>query len=78
LPDNDESSISEITILPDGRIYVFGMSRQVLEVIESFQVDDPRVRRLSQHVKELTNCTSARQQPAPTVQAADRKGENNG
>ena len=59
MPDNDETSVSEITILPDGRIYVFGMSRQVLEVIESFQVDDPRIDRLSQHVKELSDPSSA-------------------
>jgi hypothetical protein len=29
----DETTITEITIQPDGRIYVFGASRQVLAVL---------------------------------------------
>ena len=40
----DETTITEITIQPDGRIYVFGTSRQVLEVLENLRPDDPRLR----------------------------------
>jgi hypothetical protein len=29
----DETTITEITIQPDGRIYVFGASRQILAVL---------------------------------------------
>lgn len=29
----DETAITEITIEPDGRIFVFGMSREVLELL---------------------------------------------
>ncbi len=29
----DETAITEITIGPDGRIYVFGMSQEVLQVL---------------------------------------------
>jgi hypothetical protein len=54
LTGNDETATSEITILPDGRIYVFGMSRQVLDVLQSFQPDDARVSKLREHLEELT------------------------
>ena len=37
---NDESSISEINILPDGRVCVFGASQQVLEVLDAIPLDD--------------------------------------
>ncbi len=30
----EERAISEITLLPDGRIYVFGMSQQLLAVFQ--------------------------------------------
>jgi hypothetical protein len=33
---DDESAITEVTIQPDGRIFVFGMSREVAEVLEQF------------------------------------------
>jgi hypothetical protein len=29
----DETAITEITIRPDGRIYVFGLSREVVEAL---------------------------------------------
>ena len=32
---DDETNITEITIQPDGRIYVFGLSRQVLQILEN-------------------------------------------
>ncbi|NLE38210.1 MAG: hypothetical protein GX621_09325 [Pirellulaceae bacterium] len=36
----DERAISEITIAPDGRIFVFGMSKELLEVLETLSSDD--------------------------------------
>lgn len=48
----DETAVSEITLLPDGRVYVFGMSRQLLEVLETMGVRDPRVRALLRTVHE--------------------------
>lgn len=36
----DESSISEINILPDGRVCLFGASQQVLELLDSILVGD--------------------------------------
>jgi hypothetical protein len=48
---DDEASLSEITILPDGLIYLFGASRQVLEVLNTLcgteGVLDERLDRLS-------------------------------
>jgi hypothetical protein len=38
-PD-DETAISDITILPDGRIFVLGASRQVLEILEVLSPED--------------------------------------
>jgi hypothetical protein len=40
----DETTITEITIQPDGRIYVFGTSRQVLDVLADL---DPRPSKLN-------------------------------
>jgi hypothetical protein len=37
----DESSLSEISILPDGRVYLFGASRQVLELLQAIPLGDP-------------------------------------
>jgi hypothetical protein len=49
---SDETLITEVTIAPDGRIYVFGTSRQILDVLESLQPDDAIVQRLLQRVRE--------------------------
>jgi hypothetical protein len=43
---DDETDVTEITILPDGRVYVFGLSGQVLEVLQTLQTGDERVQRL--------------------------------
>ena len=39
--DLDLSDMSEITILPDGRVYAFGITRQVTEVLESLRNRPP-------------------------------------
>lgn len=36
---DDETAITEIELLPDGRICVFGMSKQVLELLSALQPD---------------------------------------
>lgn len=48
----DESRITEITIQPDGRVYVFGTSRQVLEVLEVLHPGDEKLLRLLGHVRK--------------------------
>ena len=40
----DDSSISEINILPDGRVCLFGASRQVLEMLDAIPLGDPALR----------------------------------
>ncbi|HEY8506512.1 MAG TPA: hypothetical protein VIL46_18155 [Gemmataceae bacterium] len=34
----DEGPVSEITILPDGRVYFFGLTRPLLEVLAALPV----------------------------------------
>jgi hypothetical protein len=46
----DETLMTEITILPDGRLYVFGMSRPVLEILRTLDGDDRRLERLQEQV----------------------------
>jgi hypothetical protein len=48
----DETCITEITIQPDGRVYVFGTSRGVLEVLEQLRPDDAKVRLLLSRVRD--------------------------
>src|SRR4051812_9706291 len=31
---DEQTHITELTIAPDGRVYVFGMSRQIMEILE--------------------------------------------
>ena len=40
----DDSSVSEITILPDGRVCLFGASQQVLETLEAIPWGDPALK----------------------------------
>jgi|tagenome__1003787_1003787.scaffolds.fasta_scaffold11878922_1 hypothetical protein len=39
----DETDMTEITIQPDGRIYVFGASKQVLDLLAELSPTDPRL-----------------------------------
>jgi len=41
----DESAESEITIQPDGRIYAFGITRQIVEVLSAIPSGDEGLRR---------------------------------
>jgi hypothetical protein len=55
----EETCITEITIQPDGRIYVFGTSRKVLEVLEVLQPNDPKLNVLLSHVRRIEANTAA-------------------
>ncbi len=37
---DDETAITEITFLPDGRLCLFGASREILELMGSLQLGD--------------------------------------
>ena len=56
-PD-DETAITEISILPDGRVCVFGASRHVLEVLAGLESRDDAVRERVEHVEALDRETS--------------------
>jgi hypothetical protein len=51
--NDDDVPLTEITIQPDGRVYVQGLSREVLEVLVTLQPDDPHVAGLLAHVTDL-------------------------
>jgi len=42
---DDETAVSEITILPDGRVFVLGASREVLEMLQVLSPEDAALRR---------------------------------
>ena len=48
-----EKNVTELSIAPDGRVYVHGTSRQVLEVLEALDPRDVRVRIMLEHVREM-------------------------
>ena len=51
---DDESTLSEITIQPDGRIYVFGPSLGILEMLETLAPTDARLQNILTQVRHTT------------------------
>jgi hypothetical protein len=51
---DDETTMTEITILPDGRLYVFGMSRPVLDILRLLETGNPRLERLEEQLQSVT------------------------
>jgi hypothetical protein len=47
----DEDILSEISILPDGRVYVFGMTRPLLEVLAAVPVRETGWQALLEQMK---------------------------
>jgi hypothetical protein len=47
----DETDLTEITIQPDGRIYVFGASLPILQILQSLQ---PKDRRISAILRQIS------------------------
>lgn len=56
----DETTMTEITIQPDGRVYVFGTSRQVLDVLADLNPRLPWLNQLIVQVKNLENAPAPR------------------
>ena len=79
----DETRTSEITIAPDGRIYVFGISRQLLDVLDDLNLADPDLRRRAEHLRALETPGAAAGQAAqdrtgvtrPAVPHPETQGE---
>jgi hypothetical protein len=51
--EDDETAISEISIAPDGRIYVFGASYAVLHIVEGLASGDSELRRRVDYIQAL-------------------------
>ena len=68
----DEADISEISILPDGRICVFGASRQVMEALAVLNPDDPAFCRRIMRVRGVGAAAGARVEGCGVVGAAQK------
>jgi hypothetical protein len=44
---DDETTITEITLQPDGRIFIFGLSREVLAILQDLCPADHPLREIS-------------------------------
>jgi hypothetical protein len=40
LTDSDETNVTELEIAPDGRVYVFGASPEIMEILETLREQD--------------------------------------
>ena len=58
---DNEKNITELTIAPDGRVFVFGTSRPILEVLEPLQPRDKKLQRLLEHVRRLESSSSSQE-----------------
>ena len=57
---DNEKNVSELSISPDGRVFAFGASRGVLEVLSALEPHDQRIRRMLDRVR-------GRESSAPTA-----------
>jgi hypothetical protein len=46
-----EKNISELTISPDGRVFAFGASRPILELLAALAPHDRRIKRMLRRVR---------------------------
>lgn len=60
---DNENTMTELSIAPDGRVFVFGTSRPVLELLEALQPNDAKLCRLLQHVRALESTATAQMGP---------------
>jgi hypothetical protein len=68
---NDETNITDIDLLPDGRICVFGTSIEVLEVLDDLQCGADEL--ISARLDSLRQCNDdePRQVPANVTEDSD-------
>ena len=48
---DSESQVTEISLLPDGRIALFGASQRVLELLDMLQLSDPFLKARLSHLR---------------------------
>jgi hypothetical protein len=72
----EETSITELTIASDGRIFVFGMSRQILELLKDL---DFNAADLDLRIEHLHNLGESDRQSSTAGQESheDRTARNN-
>lgn len=63
-PD-EETALSEITILPDGRVFVLGASLQVLEILEVLSPDDAALKQRLKQAGEKEVSSRRQESEAP-------------
>ena len=51
---DDESELTEITIYPDGRIFVFGMSGPMLEILIALEPNNQRLQKLHEQTRHAS------------------------
>jgi len=49
----DETTLTEITIQPDGRVYIFGTSRQVLDILVDLNPHSPWLKQFMGQVRSM-------------------------
>ena len=64
---DEETSITELTIDPNGRVYVFGASREVLELLESLEPGNPRLATLLGAIRQSHTRTPSLRKRAKRV-----------
>ncbi len=57
-PLADETAITELSILPDGRIAVFGASWEVLDLLESLTLGDSRLETRMRYLRDEQRCST--------------------
>jgi hypothetical protein len=60
--DKTGNDFTEITILPDGRMYVFGLTRPVLELLAQLPLQDDQWRNLHDHLCRIADTMPAQLQ----------------
>jgi len=68
LEPEDETQLSEISILPDGRVCIFGASRQVIDAVAALNPSDPAIRRRVERLQALGGPVVAVTEPSCEVQ----------
>jgi len=63
MAERDEDSWSEITILPDGRVYVFGMTLPLLEMLAAVPTRDGHPQALLAQLRAATSSVDQETSP---------------
>jgi hypothetical protein len=69
---DEETAMTEITIAPDGRIYLFGASMPVLQMLDNMNLNDPALTNRVRALKEFEVADKS----AATIQTSDCSGSS--